>query len=138
MLAALGLFALVEVVGLAAAPLTALLLGRLPGAGLGFSKLVGLLLVTWVVWMAASLGVVAYGVPLIIGVLVALGVAGLLSAGRLRGVGKRLEQAGGGGRGGGPGPRAPPPGGDGGPRGVPGGGGGGGRRARPPGGRRPP
>src|SRR3954454_5847828 len=94
MLAALGLFALVEVVGLAAAPLTALLLGRLPGAGLGFSKLVGLLLVTWVVWMAASLGVVAYGVPLVIGVLVALGVAGLLSAGRLRGVGKRLEEAG--------------------------------------------
>src|SRR4051794_2302829 len=94
MLAALGLFALVEVVGLAAAPLTALLLGRLPGAGLGFSKLVGLLLVTWVVWMAASLGVAAYGVPLVIGVLVALAVAGLLSAGRLRGLGQRLEQAG--------------------------------------------
>src|SRR3954449_2841140 len=94
MLAALGLFALVEMVGLAAAPLTALLLGRLPGAGLGFSKLVGLLLVTWVVWMAASLGVAAHGVPLVIGVLVALAVAGMLSAGRLRGLGKRLEAAG--------------------------------------------
>src|SRR4051812_17843357 len=94
MLAALGLFALVEVVGLAAAPLTALLLGRLPGAGLGFSKIVGLLLVTWVTWMAASLHVVAYGTPLVIGVLIALAVAGLLSAGRLRGLRRRLRHAG--------------------------------------------
>src|SRR4051812_15422552 len=99
MLAALGLFALVEVVGLAAAPLTALLLGRLPGAGLGFSKIVGLLLVTWVTWMAASLHVVAYGTPLVIGVLIALAVAGLLSAGRLRGLRRRLRHAGGGRRG---------------------------------------
>src|SRR3954453_18575865 len=94
MLAALGLFALVEAVGLLAAPLTALLLGRLPGAGLGFSKLVGLLLVTWLVWMAASLHLVAYGVPLVIGVLVVLAVAGLLAAGRLRGLGRRLGEAG--------------------------------------------
>ena len=35
MLAALGLFLLIEVVGLLAAPLAALVLGRLPGAGLG-------------------------------------------------------------------------------------------------------
>src|SRR4051794_9568047 len=92
MLAALGLFALVEAVGLLAAPVTALLLGRLPGAGLGFSKGLGLLLVTWLVWMAASLHVVAYGVPLIVGVLALLAVAGLLSAGRLRGLRKRLQQ----------------------------------------------
>src|SRR3954454_7809825 len=92
MLAALGLFALVEAVGLLAAPVTALLLGRLPGAGLGFSKVLGLLLVTWLVWMAASLHVVAYGVPLIVGVLALLAVAGLLSARRLRGLRKRLQQ----------------------------------------------
>ena len=59
MLAALGLFLLIEVVGLLAAPLAAFVLGRLPGAGLGFSKVLGLLLVTWLIWMAASLG---YGV----------------------------------------------------------------------------
>ena len=57
MLDALGLFVVIEVVGLAAAPLAALVLGRLPGAGLGFSKLLGLLLVTWLIWMAASLGI---------------------------------------------------------------------------------
>ena len=38
MLAALGLFLVIEVVGLLAAPLAALVLGRLPGAGLGFAK----------------------------------------------------------------------------------------------------
>jgi YYY domain-containing protein len=91
--AALALFALVEAVGLLAAPVTALLLGRLPGAGLGLSKVLGLLLVTWLVWMAASLHLVAYGVPLIAGVLVLLAVAGLLSAGRLRGLRKRLGDA---------------------------------------------
>src|SRR4051794_8513761 len=84
MVAALELFVLVEVVGLLAAPLTALVLGRLPGAGLGFSKIFGLLLVTWVVWMAGSLHVVAYGTPLIVGVLVLLAVASALVALRLR------------------------------------------------------
>ena len=47
MLAALGLFLVIEVVGLLAAPLAALVFGRLPGAGLGFAKVLGLLLVTW-------------------------------------------------------------------------------------------
>ena len=56
MLQALGFFALVEVVGLAAVPLAGLVFGRLPGAGLGFAKPLGLLLVTWLVWMAVSLG----------------------------------------------------------------------------------
>ena len=51
---ALGFFLLVEVIGLAAVPLAGLAFGRLPGAGLGFAKPLGLLLVTWVVWMAAS------------------------------------------------------------------------------------
>ena len=55
MLQALGFFALLELAGLAAAPLAALVFGRLPGAGLGFSKLVGLLLIGWLAWMAGSL-----------------------------------------------------------------------------------
>ena len=54
MLDALGFFLLVEVIGLAALPLAALAFGRLPGAGLGFAKPLGVLLVTWMVWMAAS------------------------------------------------------------------------------------
>jgi YYY domain-containing protein len=93
MLAALGLFLLVEAIGLLAAPITGLLLGRLPGAGLGLSKVVGLLLVTWVIWMAASLHVAGYGVPLIAGVLVLLAVVGVLAALRLRGLAGELESA---------------------------------------------
>src|SRR6476646_11331895 len=89
--AAFGLFLLVEVVGLAAAPLAGLVLGRLPGAGLGLSKVLGLLLVTWVVWMLASLHVAAYGVPLIAGVLAGLALAGALAALRLRALAGRAE-----------------------------------------------
>lgn len=89
--AVLGLFLLVEVVGLLAAPLAALVLGRLPGAGLGFSKVFGLLLVTWLVWIAGALGIASYGRPLIIGALVLLGVAGVLVGLRLRALGERLE-----------------------------------------------
>src|SRR4051795_6868267 len=94
MLAALGLFLLIEVVGLLAAPLAALVLGRLPGAGLGFAKVLGLLLVTWLVWIAASLHVAPYGTPLIAGVLVLVAIAGGLAAARLRGLGARLEAKG--------------------------------------------
>jgi YYY domain-containing protein len=93
MLSALGLFLLVELVGLLAAPLTGLLLGRLPGAGLGLSKLVGLLLVTWLVWMLPSLHVVGYGVPLIVAVLVLLAVLGVLAGLRLRALAGELEGA---------------------------------------------
>jgi YYY domain-containing protein len=84
MLPALGFFALVEVVGLAAAPLAALAFGRLPGAGLGFAKPLGLLLVTWIVWMLASLRVVPYGSGLAVGAIVALALAGLAAALRQR------------------------------------------------------
>ncbi|HET6549293.1 MAG TPA: DUF2298 domain-containing protein [Solirubrobacter sp.] len=84
MLPALGLFVVVEAVGLLAAPLTALVLGRLPGAGLALSKVFGLLLVTWVVWMAASLHIAPYGTGLIVGVLVLLAITALSVALRLR------------------------------------------------------
>src|SRR3954466_3080673 len=91
MVAALGLFALVEVVGLLAATVAALLFGRVPGAGLGFSKVLGLLLVTWLIWMSASLQVVHYGIPLIVGVLIGLAVVGALVAVRLHSLGTRLR-----------------------------------------------
>src|SRR5256885_16658045 len=91
MLAALGLFGLVEAVGLAAAPLAGLVLGRLPGAGLGLSKVLGLLLVTWLVWLLASLHVAAYGVPLIVGVLLGLALAGPIPGLRPRAPARRRE-----------------------------------------------
>jgi YYY domain-containing protein len=94
MSALLGLFLLVEAVGLLAAPLVALVLGRLPGAGLGFAKIFGLLLVTWLVWITASLGIAPYGRGLIVGVLVLVAVAGVLVALRLKALGDALEEGG--------------------------------------------
>ncbi len=92
MLQALGFFALVEVVGLAAVPLAALAFGRLPGAGLGLAKPFGLLLVTWVVWMAGSLGVVPYGTGAILGAAALLAIAGVLAELRRRSLAGRLAE----------------------------------------------
>ncbi len=93
MLDALGFFALVEAAGLAAAPLAALVLGRLPGAGLGLAKVLGVLLVGWLAWMAASLGVAPYGPGTIAGAFAVVAVAGVLAALRLRRLRRRLGSA---------------------------------------------
>src|SRR5918999_1058305 len=90
MLEALGFFAVVEAIGLAAVPLAALAFGRLPGAGLGFAKPLGLLLVTWVVWMAGSLGVAPYSTATVVVVIALLAVAGVLAAARQRALAARL------------------------------------------------
>jgi YYY domain-containing protein len=94
MLQALGFFALVEVVGLAATPLAALVLGRLPGAGLGFAKPLGVLLVTWLVWLLAVTGAAPYGLGLIAGAAIGLVAAGALTAWRHRTLGRRLATVG--------------------------------------------
>src|SRR3954451_18348061 len=57
MTAALRFFVLIEVLGLAATPLAAVAFARLPGRGVAFAKPLGLLLVTWVVWVLGSVGV---------------------------------------------------------------------------------
>ena len=62
MIDALRFWALIEVIGLGGAPLAGVLLARVPGAGLGLGKALGLLLVTWLVWLGASLVVIPYGV----------------------------------------------------------------------------
>jgi YYY domain-containing protein len=92
MLEALGFFALVEVVGLAALPLAALAFGRLPGAGLGFAKPLGLLLLTWGVWMAASVTPVPYGTATILVAAGLLAMAGGLAAARQRALAARLAE----------------------------------------------
>src|SRR4051812_39789954 len=94
MLEALGFFAVVELAGLAAAPLAALVFGRLPGAGLGFAKPLGLLLAGWLVWMAGSLGVVAYGKGSIAAAIGVVAAAGLLAGLRQRGLTRRLRERG--------------------------------------------
>ena len=57
---ALRFWALIELIGLGAAPLAGLLLARLPGSGLGLGKALGLLLVTWLVWLGGTATVVPY------------------------------------------------------------------------------
>ncbi len=58
---ALRFWALIELIGLGAAPLAGLLLARLPGAGLGLGKALGLLLATWLIWLGGSSTLVPYG-----------------------------------------------------------------------------
>jgi len=59
---ALRFWALIELIGLGAAPLAGVLLARLPGAGLGLGKVLGLLLATWLIWLGGSTTLVPYGV----------------------------------------------------------------------------
>jgi YYY domain-containing protein len=58
---ALRFWALIELIGLGAAPLAGILLARLPGAGLGLAKVLGLLLVAWLVWLGGTSTLVPYG-----------------------------------------------------------------------------
>jgi YYY domain-containing protein len=58
---ALRFLALIEVIGLAGAALAGVALGRLPGSGLGLGKVLGLLLVTWLVWLGGSSTLIPYG-----------------------------------------------------------------------------
>ena len=58
---ALRFWALMELIGLGAAPLAGVVLARLPGAGLGLGKVLGLGLVTWLVWMGGATTLVPYG-----------------------------------------------------------------------------
>ena len=61
MIEALRFWALIEVIGLGAAPLAGVVLARLPGAGLGLGKALGLLLVTWLIWLGGSTTLIPYG-----------------------------------------------------------------------------
>jgi hypothetical protein len=89
---ALRFWLLIEAIGLGGAGLAGVVLGRLPGGGLGLGKVLGLLLVTWLVWMGGSSTLVPYGiltaalwVALVCaaGLLVAVRRGGLLAAGRV-------------------------------------------------------
>ena len=84
---ALRFWALIELIGLGAAPLAGLLLARLPGAGVGLNKTLGLLLVTWLVWLGGATSLVSYSVgsaALWIGVVCALGLLVFTRAWRAR------------------------------------------------------
>jgi YYY domain-containing protein len=76
----LRFLALAELIGLAAMPLAAAVLGRLPGAGLGLAKPLGLLLVTWLVWIGASLDIVPFTTWSAIAAIAVVAFVGLCSA----------------------------------------------------------
>jgi YYY domain-containing protein len=84
MTAALRFFVLIEVLGLAATPLAVVAFARLPGRGVAFAKPLGVLLATWLVWMAGSLHVVPNGLGAWIGAVLVLAVAGALAWRRWR------------------------------------------------------
>ncbi len=80
---ALRFWALIELIGLGAAPLAGLVLARLPGAGLGLGKVLGLLLVTWLVWLGGTSTLVPYdtgGAALSIALVCALGLVAWVRA----------------------------------------------------------
>ena len=81
---ALRFLAIAELIGLAALPLAATVLGRLPGAGLGFAKPLGLLLVMWLIWIGGSLDLVPYTTGSAIVAIVVVALAGLACALGLR------------------------------------------------------
>jgi YYY domain-containing protein len=58
---ALRVWLLLELIGLGGAAVAGVVLGRMPGAGLGFGKVLGLLLVTWLVWIGGTSTLVPYG-----------------------------------------------------------------------------
>jgi YYY domain-containing protein len=76
MTAALRFFVLIEVLGLAATPLAAVVFARLPGRGVAFAKPLGLLLATWLVWVAGSLQLVPQGLATWIAAVALVGAAG--------------------------------------------------------------
>ena len=76
MTAALRFYVLIEVLGLAATPLAAVVFARLPGRGVAFAKPLGLLLATWLVWVGGSLRLVPQGLVTWILAVVALAAAG--------------------------------------------------------------
>ena len=84
MTAALRFFVLIEVLGLAATPLAAVAFARLPGRGVAFAKPLGLLLATWLVWMAGSLGLLRPGLGAWIGAVALVVAAGALALWRWR------------------------------------------------------
>ena len=77
-LAAIRWWAVLTVLGLAALPLTMHLLRRLPDKGYAFSKMIGLLLVSYVFWLLGSLGLLGNNLgSIVLAVIVLLVLSGL-------------------------------------------------------------
>jgi len=76
---ALRFLALIELLGLAAAPLAAAALRRLPGAGPAFAKPLGLLLAAWLALAAVTAGLLPWGTGTIVLAAGVVALAGLVA-----------------------------------------------------------
>lgn len=56
----------VELLGLSAWPITKIILHKLPDRGWGFSKIVGIILVSWISWILSSLHILPFGLTSLI------------------------------------------------------------------------
>ncbi|MEY2476728.1 MAG: hypothetical protein QOG87_2043 [Actinomycetota bacterium] len=67
-----------EAFGLAGIPLAARAFGRLPGGGIGFARILGWLVLAWLIWILGSLGV-PNAMPLVVGCVLLLLAVGYLA-----------------------------------------------------------
>lgn len=84
MTAALRLFIVFEALMVAGLPLAMRAFGRLPGLGLGFARVLAWLLLAWIVWFTASLGVPHSMLLTVAGAVVLAGIAVFLHLRRPR------------------------------------------------------
>ncbi len=68
-----------QIIGLAGLPLARLVVGALPAAGYPFAKPLGLLMVGYLAWLLAMLGLAPFGTGLVIACIVAVALLGGLS-----------------------------------------------------------
>lgn len=75
---ALRWYLALAVIGACGTPPAALLLGRLPSGGHGYARPLGLLLVTLLTWLVASVTPLPYGTGLTVAALIAVGAVGVV------------------------------------------------------------
>ncbi len=78
LIAAVKWWAVLSILGLAALPLTMQLLRRLPDKGYAFSKMVGLLIVSYIFWLLGSLGILGNNLgSIVLSIIILLVLSGL-------------------------------------------------------------
>lgn len=78
MFEALRFLLVAEIIGLAALPLSAQILDRLPGGGYAWAKPIGLLAAGYPAWLIAHSGVIGFGTPLAVLAVIGVAAGGLL------------------------------------------------------------
>jgi YYY domain-containing protein len=81
----------IQCLGVVSLPLTTRFFRILPDRGYAFSKSIGLLLTSYGAWLLAMLGIVSFGVPLLVFVALVIGIGGILLVARERKQAKTAE-----------------------------------------------